>query len=107
MYPEVEIIYTRDKDIFIPLGDRPEIANKNKADLFISVHVNICVPGTTGPRLTFWDNTEARENLEVAKLENAVILREDDYNTRYEGFDPNSSESYIMFELLPEWTSRT
>jgi len=101
MYPEVEIIYTRDKDIFIPLGDRPEIANKNKADLFISVHVNICgTPGTTGAETYILGQHRSQENLEVAKLENAVILREADYNTRYEGFDPNSSESYIMFELL-------
>jgi N-acetylmuramoyl-L-alanine amidase len=71
MYPEVEIIYTRDKDIFIPLGDRPEIANKNKADLFISVHVNICgTPGTTGAETYILDNTEARKTL---KLQNSKM----------------------------------
>jgi N-acetylmuramoyl-L-alanine amidase len=101
LYPEVEIIYTRDKDVFIPLMDRAEIANKQKADLFISIHVNICsTEPTTGAETYILGQHRTEENLEVAKLENAVILLEDDYTSRYEGFDPNSSESYIMFELL-------
>jgi N-acetylmuramoyl-L-alanine amidase len=100
-YPDIEIIYTRDHDIFIPLMDRAEIANKQKADLFISIHVNICAKGTiSGSETYILGQHRSQENLEVAKLENSVILLEDDYSTRYEGFDPNSAESYIMFELI-------
>lgn len=100
-FPEVVIIYTRDKDVFIPLDERAEIANKHKADLFISIHVNICSTArTSGVETYVLGQYKSRENLEVAKLENSVILLEDDYNTKYEGFDPNSSESYIMFELM-------
>jgi N-acetylmuramoyl-L-alanine amidase len=101
LYPEIEVVYTRDNDVFIPLMDRAEIANKQKADLFMSIHVNICATEpTTGAETYILGQHRSLENLEVAKLENAVILLEDDYNSRYEGFDPNSSESYIMFELL-------
>ncbi len=99
--PEVKVVYTRTKDEFIPLYQRADIANKNKADLFISIHAN----GNTEPHV---DGTEtlvlglhrAEENFEVAKKENSVILLEDDYNAHYEGFDPNSPESYIIFSLM-------
>ena len=98
--PDVNIIYTRETDIFIPLHERANIANKNKADLFLSIHVNHSdnhqAIGTETYVLGF-HNTE--KNLEVAKKENAAILLEDDYSTRYEGFDPGSPESYIMFEM--------
>jgi N-acetylmuramoyl-L-alanine amidase len=102
-YPEIKVIYTRTKDVFIPLYERANIANKNKADLFISIHVNgtdnTSVQGTE----TFvLGQHRSKDNLEVAKKENSVILLEDDYNTRYEGFDPNSPESYIMFELVQD-----
>jgi len=98
-YPEIKVIYTRTKDVFIPLYTRADIANKNKADLFISIHVN----GTDNTRAqgteTFvLGEHRSKDNLEVVKKENSVILLEDDYKTTYEGFDPNSSESYIMFE---------
>lgn len=101
MYPDVEVIYTRDKDVFIPLNDRPELANKQKADLFMSIHVNICstLP-TTGVETFILGLRRSAENQDVVKLENSVIILEDDYNKRYEGFDPNSPESYIMFELM-------
>lgn len=100
-FPDVDVVYTRDKDVFIPLNDRADIANKRKADLFISVHVNICsTESTTGSETYILGQHRNEENLDVAKLENSVILLEDDYNKKYEGFDPNSSESYIMFELL-------
>jgi N-acetylmuramoyl-L-alanine amidase len=97
-YPEIHVLYTRKKDIFIPLYDRANLANKNKADLFISIHVN-------GTDNTIVQGTEtfvlgehrSKDNFEVVKKENSVILLEDDYITKYEGFDPNSSESYIMF----------
>jgi N-acetylmuramoyl-L-alanine amidase len=102
-YPDIEVVYTRTKDIFIPLHQRAEIANKKDADLFISIHVNAVdaksVHGTETFVLGLHRN---QDNLEVAKKENAVILLEDDYNTTYEGFDPNLPESYIMFETMQE-----
>ncbi|WP_297101676.1 N-acetylmuramoyl-L-alanine amidase [uncultured Draconibacterium sp.] len=102
-YPDVKVVYTRTTDVFIPLYKRAEIANKNEADLFISIHVNAVgarsVQGTETFVLGLHRNDD---NLEVAKKENAVILLEDDYNTTYEGFDPNLPESYIMFETMQE-----
>jgi N-acetylmuramoyl-L-alanine amidase len=101
MYPEIQVIYTRDCDVFVPLMDRAEIANKQKADLFMSIHANICsTESTSGSETYILGQHRIQENLDVAKLENSVILLEDDYSTRYEGFDPNSAESYIMFELI-------
>ncbi|HSO86414.1 MAG TPA: N-acetylmuramoyl-L-alanine amidase [Draconibacterium sp.] len=102
-YPEVKVIYTRTKDVFIPLYDRANIANKNKADLFISIHVNGTDKTSVQGTETFvLGQHRSKDNLEVAKKENSVILLEDDYTTKYEGFDPNSSESYIMFELVQD-----
>jgi len=101
MYPDIQVIYTRDCDVFVPLMDRADIANKQKADLFISIHANICsTESTSGSETYILGQHRSQENLDVAKLENSVILLEDDYSTRYEGFDPNSAESYIMFELI-------
>jgi N-acetylmuramoyl-L-alanine amidase len=100
-YPDVKIIYTRSKDIFIPLHERAIIANKNDADLFISIHVNgVKNRYVQGAETFVLGHHRSEDNLEVAKKENAVILLEDDYQTTYEGFDPNSPESYIMFELV-------
>lgn len=100
-HPEVNVIFTRNKDEFIPLADRADIANKNKADLFISLHVNVFKQSNIYGTETFiLGNHRSEENLKVAQLENSVILLEEDYSTRYEGFDPNSAESYIMFELI-------
>lgn len=100
-FPDVKVIYTRDKDVFIPLADRADIANKQKADLFISLHVNVFQQTNTYGSETFiLGNHRSEENLKVAQLENSVILLEEDHTTRYEGFDPNSAESYIMFELI-------
>jgi len=102
-YPEIKVIYTRTKDVFIPLYDRANIANKNKADLFISIHVNGTDKTSVQGTETFvLGQHRSKDNLEVAKKENSVILLEDDYNTKYEGFDPNSPESYIMFELVQD-----
>lgn len=102
-YPEIKVIYTRTTDVFIPLYDRAKIANKNKADLFISIHVNGTENKAVHGTETFvLGQHRSKENLEVAKKENSVILLEDDYNTTYEGFDPNSPESYIMFELVQD-----
>lgn len=102
-YPDVKVIYTRNTDVFVPLIDRSRIANKNKADLFISLHANTCGTSSTGGTETFVLGLhKTNENLDVAKKENSVILLEDNYKSTYENFDPNSSESYIMFELVQD-----
>lgn len=102
-FPEVNVIYTRNRDVFVPLFQRAAIANKNDADLFISIHVNAVARGVVqGTETYILGQHRTEDNLEVAKKENAVILLEDDYHTTYEGFDPNSSESYIMFELVQD-----
>lgn len=100
-YPDVKIIYTRQKDVFIPLRERANIANKNNADLFISIHTNSAQSRNAYGAETFVLGTDrADDNLEVAMRENAVIKMEDDYQSSYQGFDPNSVDSYIMFELM-------
>ncbi len=101
---DVKVIYTRKKDVFVTLQERAQIANKNKADLFISIHTNALAKGRTiqGTETYTLGLHRTQENLEVAKKENAVILIEDDYKTRYAGFNPNSSESYIMFEFMQD-----
>ena len=102
---DTRVVYTRKKDVFVPLHRRAEIANEAKADLFISIHTNSLasrnsrVSGTETYTLGLH---RTDENLEVAKKENAVILIEDDYKQRYAGFNPNSSESYIIFEFLQD-----
>ena len=99
--PDVRVIYTRSTDIFVPLFERSVIANKNNADLFISIHANYCpTPSVKGTETYVLGLHRTVDNLNVAKKENSVILLEKDYTTRYEGFDPNLSESYIMFELI-------
>ncbi|MDA3879922.1 MAG: N-acetylmuramoyl-L-alanine amidase [Prolixibacteraceae bacterium] len=101
VFPSVNVIYTRDKDVFVPLDKRAEIANKNEADLFISLHVNsFRTTSIRGAETFVLGRHRTEENLKVAQMENSVILLEDDHTTRYEGFDPNSAESYIMFELI-------
>ncbi len=100
-YPDVKVVYTRSTDVFIPLQTRADIANKNNADLFISIHTNSAESKAPSGVETFILGTDKMEqNLDVAMRENAVIKLESDYNTTYMGFDPNSIDSYIMFELL-------
>lgn len=105
--PDVKVIYTRKKDVFIELHERADIANRNHADLFISIHTN----GWTNPRIygtetfTMGTSNDAR-NLQVAMKENSVITLEEDYTTNYEGFDPNSAESYIIFNLMQKTYSQ-
>ena len=104
-HTDTRIVYTRSKDVFIPLHSRAEIANNAKADLFISIHTNSvarnkhAVSGTETYTLGLH---KTQENLEVAQKENAVILIEEDYQQRYAGFNPNSAESYIIFEFLQD-----
>ena len=102
--PDVKVIYTRKTDVFIPLHTRADIANKNKADLFVSIHTNAVPRGRIARGLETYTlgMHRAGSNLEVAKRENSVILIEKDYKQHYEGFDPNSSESYIMFEFMQD-----
>lgn len=102
--PDVRVIYTRKTDVFIPLNERANIANRNKADLFVSVHTNALPKGriARGFEVYTLGMHRAADNLEVAKRENSVISLEKDYKQRYQGFDPNSSESYIMFEFIQD-----
>ncbi len=106
-HPEVKVVYTRSGDTFVELQRRAQIANRAKADLFISIHTNSTAAGRRG---TTARGTEtytlgmhrAADNLAVAKRENSVITLEADYQQRYEDFDPNSSESYIIFEFMQD-----
>ena len=100
-YPDVNVVYTRSTDVFIPLQTRADIANRNNADLFISIHTNASASKDAKGVETFILGTEKMEkNLDVAMRENAVMKLESDYKTTYQGFDPNSIDSYIMFELM-------
>lgn len=102
--PDVKVIYTRKKDVFIPLDRRAEIANNAKADLFISIHTNSIGGGRNVSGASTWTLGLAKSeaNLAVAKRENSVILYESDYQSRYAGFNPNSAESYIIFEFMQD-----
>lgn len=102
--PDVKVIYTRERDVFVPLDRRASIANNAKADLFISIHTNAVAKNRTIKGASTWTLGLAKsdDNLEVAKRENAVILYESDYETRYAGFNPNSAESYIIFEFMQD-----
>jgi len=102
--PDVKVVYTRKTDVFVPLHERANIANRRKADLFISIHTNALPNGKRAVGLETYTlgMHRASDNFDVAKRENSVILYEDDYKQHYEGFDPNSSESYIIFELMQD-----
>ena len=109
--PDVKVVYTRTTDRFLELWQRAEIANKNKADLFLSFHINSVggsksVRGyqtyTLGRSMTTGSQAGIKQNLEVAKRENSVISMEKDYKQRYQGFDPNSPESNILFEFIQD-----
>ena len=109
--PDVKVIYTRKTDVFVELYKRAEIANRNKADLFISLHINALPRGrvargfqtyTLGSSKRTGKNTGVTQNLEVAKRENSVIFLEKDYKQTYHGYDPNSPESNIMFEFIQD-----
>ncbi len=98
-FPDVKVIFTRKTDVFVELYRRAQIANENKADLFICIHCN------SGPKTAYGAETfvmglhKTDDNLNVAKRENAVILQEDNYERKYDGFDPNSPEANIIFSL--------
>lgn len=99
--PDVKVIYTRKKDVFIELHERADIANRNKADLFMSIHCN-AMPRrgkTNGTETYIMGLAKAKENLAVARRENAVIQYESNYEDNYDGFNPNNPESHIIFSL--------
>lgn len=99
--PSIKVIYTRNNDKFVNLYKRADIANKNNADLFISLHVNSAKDRTARGHESFVMGTDmSNSNMEVCKLENSVILLEEDYSSHYQGFDPDNPESYIIFTLL-------
>lgn len=101
---DVKVVYTRKTDVFVELNERANIANRNKADLFISIHTNATAAkvGPQGTETYTLGMHRAADNLAVAKRENSVITLESNYEQKYEGFDPNSSESYIIFELMTD-----
>ena len=103
--PDVKVIYTRKTDVFVTLQGRAEIANRNKANLFISVHTNSSPVGKAAPmgaETYTLGMHRAADNLEVAKRENSVITQENNYKQTYHNFDPRKSESYIIFEFLQD-----
>lgn len=105
--PELKVVLTRRTDVFIPLGDRAVIANNADANLFISLHVNACPrSGPSGYSVHVLGQSSVKDrdlfafNREVCRRENSVIYLEEDYSTRYEGFDPSDEESFIFMLLM-------
>jgi N-acetylmuramoyl-L-alanine amidase len=102
-YPQAEVIYTRTHDVFLPLYQRVDIANKKKADLFISIHCNyIANTHTKGTETYVMGLHKADENLRVAQRENEVILLENDFQSNYEGYDPNSPIGHIILSTFQD-----
>ena len=100
-FPEVEVIYTRDSDFFLELNERTEIANKANADLFISIHCDgFTNPKPSGASVFVMGMSKLKANMDVAMRENSAIYLEDNYKKKYDGFDPKSPESYIVFSLM-------
>lgn len=103
IHPEVKVLYTRKTDVFVGLNDRARMANKADADLFISIHVNAAKNRSAKGAETFTlgvEENRTSSNLEVAKRENGVILLEENHEKTYANFNPNSPESYIIFEYM-------
>lgn len=100
-YPEVKVLYTRQTDVFVGLQQRADFANRNNANLFISIHVNSApAKGVSGTETYVLGIGKQDNNLSVAMRENKAMLLEGDYKTVYKGFDPTSAESYIMFQVM-------
>lgn len=100
-YKDVSVIYTRTKDVYLTLNQRARIANKADADLFISIHVDaVGNKSVSGASVYVLGLHRSEDNLKVAMRENAVMLQEEDYKTKYAGFSPNNAESYIIFSLM-------
>lgn len=102
-FPEVRVCYTRKTDVFLTLQERADFVNKNSADIFICIHTNASESrDAVGAETFVLGIDKMASNLNVAMRENAVMLLEDNYETTYQGFDPNSIDSYIMFELMQD-----
>jgi N-acetylmuramoyl-L-alanine amidase len=106
-FPDVRVIYTRTSDVFVELIERSNIANSNNADLFISIHANavkyeIDKPRISGNETYIMGIHKSEDNLRVAMFENSSIKFEDDYQTKYDGFDPSNPDSYILFSLMQD-----
>ena len=100
----INVIYTRKSDVFLELRERTEIANREKADIFVSIHANAAsnAPSATGTETFIMGTSKNASNLEIAKKENAVITLEDNYETSYSGYDPSKPESLIGLTLIQE-----
>lgn len=99
---DIDVVYTRDKDVFVDLKERGRIANDADADLFVSIHCNAFHTQVDGTETYVLGLHANKQNFEVAKHENSVIFLEDDYEEKYEGFDPNSPEAVIGMTLMQE-----
>ncbi len=102
-FPDVKVVYTRKTDVFLPLQERADIVNANNANLFLCIHTNSAESSSAYGAETFTLGlAKSKSNLDVAMRENSVILLEKDYKAKYKGFDPNSVDSYIMFEFMQD-----
>lgn len=100
---DIEVYFTRDKDVFVPVKERSVLANKANGNVFVSIHCNgVESPSAFGTETFVMGLSKNKSNLEVAKKENSVIMLEDDYQTTYAGFDPSSPESIIGLTLIQE-----
>ncbi len=100
-FSDIEVIYTRKSDVFLALNERTELANNAEADLFISIHCDgFTNSKASGASVFVMGTSKLKENMDIAMRENSVIYLEDNYQEKYEGFDPNSPESYIVFSLM-------
>lgn len=99
-FPNLNVVYTRKTDVFIELNERAKIANRNKADLFICIHANAGSSSAFGTETYVMGNAKSETNLRAAQRENASILLEENYEAKYDNFDPNSAESYIALTLM-------
>ena len=102
-HPNIRVLYTRDRDVFVGLQARSDFANRHKASLFISIHLNSSTSGSAyGTETYVIGMNKQSNNLNVAMRENKAMLLESDYKTTYRGFDPTNAESYIIFDLMQE-----
>ena len=101
--PDVQVFFTRTSDVEVDLAQRGKLANRHKADLFLSIHANSNKSrseGASGTETYVMGLDKSESNLAVARTENAAILTESDYSSKYEGYNPNAPESFIIFSLL-------